>query len=60
MTRLRNYFLTGFIVAAPLAFVAVIATSVIDGEIAWPQAAAIMTAVGFGIWPCALLFTVAL
>lgn len=48
------------IVAAPLAFVAVIATSVIDGEIAWPQAAAIMTAVGFGIWPCALLFTIAL
>ncbi|MFA7307906.1 MAG: Pls/PosA family non-ribosomal peptide synthetase [Hyphomicrobium sp.] len=48
------------IVAAPLAFVVVMATSVIDGEIAWPLAGAIMTTVGFALWPCALLFTVAL
>jgi non-ribosomal peptide synthetase-like protein len=48
------------IVAAPLAFVIVMATSVIDGEIAWPQAAGIMTAFGFAIWPSALLFTIAL
>lgn len=48
------------IVAAPLAFVVVMATSVVDGLIEWPRAAAILTAVGFAIWPAMLLFTIVL
>jgi hypothetical protein len=48
------------IVAAPLAFVVVMATSVVDGEIAWPRAAAILTAFGFALWPTMVVFTIAL
>lgn len=48
------------IIAAPLAYVIVMATAVVDGEIAWPRAAAILTVIGFAIWPSMLLFTIAL
>jgi len=48
------------VVAAPLAFVVVMATSVVDGEIAWPRAAAILTAFGFALWPTMVVFTIAL
>jgi non-ribosomal peptide synthetase-like protein len=48
------------IVAAPLAFVVVMATAVVDGEIAWPDAASILTVFGFAIWPTMVLFTIAL
>jgi non-ribosomal peptide synthetase-like protein len=48
------------LIAAPLAYVVVMATAVVDGEIAWPRAAAILTVFGFAIWPSMLLFTIAL
>jgi non-ribosomal peptide synthetase-like protein len=48
------------IIAAPLAYVVIMATAVIDGEIAWPRAAAILTVAGFAIWPSMLLFSIAL
>jgi non-ribosomal peptide synthetase-like protein len=48
------------IIAVPFAYVVIMATAVVDGQIAWPRAAAILTTVGFAVWPTMLLFTIAL
>ncbi len=48
------------ILAAPLAFVVIMATAVIDGAISWPRAATILTIVGFAVWPSMLLFSIAI
>ncbi|MFA5956117.1 Pls/PosA family non-ribosomal peptide synthetase [Hyphomicrobium sp.] len=48
------------ILAAPLAYLVLTTTAVIDGKMDWVQAAEISTYIGFGTWPCMLLFSIAL
>ena len=48
------------VIAAPLAYVVLMLTAVIDGRMDWVQAAQISTVVGFAIWPSMLLLSIAL
>lgn len=48
------------ILSAPIAYLVLMATAVLDDKIAWAQAAAISTAIGFAVWPSMLLFSIAL
>jgi len=46
------------ILAAPLAYMALMVTSVADGSINWVEAASVTTAVGFAAWPAMLLLSI--
>lgn len=48
------------LVAAPITYVALMATAVADGQLAWSDAIDILTFVGFAAWPLMLLFSIAL
>lgn len=47
------------LVAAPIAFTVLMVTAVVDGKVDWTDAAQIATIVGFAIWPCMLLISIA-
>lgn len=47
------------IIASPIAYLALMATSVVDGHMDWSVAAAITTAVSFAAWPMLLLTSIA-
>jgi non-ribosomal peptide synthetase-like protein len=48
------------ILVAPIAYAILMVTAVIDGKVNWVDAAQISTIVGFAIWPCMLLGSIAL
>lgn len=47
------------IYAAPLAFVTIMVLAVLDGKMAWVNAATIATAVGFAAWPAMIVLSIA-
>ena len=48
------------VVSAPIAYGALMVLAVIEGRIAWTDAAWISTVVGFALWPATLAFTIGL
>ena len=48
------------LLAAPLAYMILMTTAVIDGKVSWVDAAQVSTIVGFAVWPCMLLMSIAL
>lgn len=47
------------IIAAPLAYVTIMISAVLDGTVDWLTAASISTIIGFAAWPSLLLFSIA-
>ena len=47
-------------ISAPIAYGALMTLAVVEGRIAWTDAAWISTVIGFAVWPATLAFTIAL